>query len=279
MGVDLPHCINLESGAPFGPFNRSPQAMVHWNVKGWTFTGGLLYLSQYLPVDYEASLGAGKVTKSVDPYKYGLPELYLGIGFKQDKFAFKTGLSLLNTKPIRTDAGEKANGFMTAVTAFLYGQYTNGMLQIKAKTALAQSGEQLNLLSGYGVASYDAGTHTYAYTPMQDWVSFVSFQYGKKFQVMGMLGYMKQLGTTMNLMVGSGVLLNNAASTSIQQAFRATPTVVWNIGKFQLGIEYDWTIAEFGNAGAARNLRGLYDAGQTHWVHNHRVLCMTKFNF
>ena len=280
MGVDLPNCINLESGAPFGPFNRSPQAMLHWNLKGLSVTGGLLYLSQYLPMDYETG------GKSVDPFKYGLPEVYLGVGYKGGKFAVKTGVSLLNTKPIRTvttdpetKATAKAGGFMTAVSAFLYGQYTDGMLQIKAKTVLAQSGEHMNILSGYGVSAYDLNTRTFFYTPMQDWTSYVSFAYGKKFQVMGMLGYMKQLGTTKDRLAGTQIMINTAASTAIQQAVRLTPTLVWNIGKFQLGLEYDWTLAEFGNADAARNVRGLYDAGQTHWVHNHRVLCMTKFSF
>ena len=273
MGVDLPNCINLESGAPFGPFNRSPQAMLHWNVKDWTFTGGILYLSQYLPMDYETS------GKSVNPFKYGLPEVYAGLGFKHGPVVFKTGFSMLNTKPVRTYNGTKANGLMTAVTGFLYGQYTKGMFQLKAKTALAQSGEHLNILSGYGVSAYDATTNTFTYTPMQDWVSYLSFQYGKKFQVMGMVGYMKQLGTIDDLAAGYKVLLNNAASQNIQQAFRVTPTLAWNLGKFTVALEYDLTTAEFGDSDAVRGVRGLYEAGHTHWVTNHRVLCMTKFNF
>lgn len=273
MAVDLPNCINLESGAPFGPFNRSPQAMLHWQVKSATITGGILYLSQYLPMDYQTG------GKSVNPFRYGLPEVYLGVGFKYPHFAWKTGLSLLNTKPIREINGAKASGLMTALTVFLYGQYTNGLLQIKAKSALAQSGEHMNILSGYGVSAYDDVANKFTYTPMQDWVSFVSFSYGKKVQLMGMVGYMKQLGTTVDLLDGYDVLLNNAASQNIQQALRVTPTLVWNIGKFQLGLEYDWTIAEFGNPGAERGVRGLYGAGDTHFIHNHRVLCMTKFNF
>jgi len=284
MGVDLPNCINLESGAPFGPFNRSPQAMLHWNVKDWTFTGGILYLSQYLPMDAEA---AGK---SVSPFKYGFPEAYAGLGYKHGPVAFKTGFSLLNTKPVRTFNDAKANGLMTSVTGFLYGQYTKGLFQLKAKTALAQSGEHLNILSGYGISAYDASSNTFTYTPMQDWTSFVSFQYGKKFQVMGMVGYMKQLGTTRDLMDGVAVLnktakeggnlwINTAASATIQQAFRVTPTLAWNLGKFTVALEYDLTTAEFGDSDAARGVRGLYEAGHTHWVTNHRVLCMTKFNF
>jgi hypothetical protein len=93
-----------------------------------------------------------------------------------------------------------------------------------------------------------------------------------------MLGYMKQLGTTEDL-ADNQLWLNSAADVDIQQAFRATPTLAFNIGKFTVSLEYNYTLAEFGNAGAARGTRGLFAAGDTHWVHNHRFICMTKFNF
>ena len=148
------------------------------------------------------------------------------------------------------------------------------MFQLKAKTILAQAGEHLNLLSGYGVNSlYTDGN--ISYTPMQDWASFVSFQYGKKFQVMAMLGYMKQLGTTRDL-VDNELWMNTAADTKIQQAFRATPTVAWNLGKFTVSLEYNLTAAQFGRG--ERNSRGMY-TGTPEWILNHRFICMTKFNF
>ena len=115
---------------------------------------------------------------------------------------------------------------------------------------------------------------TITYTPMRDWASFVSFQYGKKFQVMGMLGYMKQLGTTQDL-TDNLLWMNSSADTKIQQAFRATPTVAWNLGKFTVSLEYNLTAGEFGEGN--RDSRGMYSA--SHWVMNHRFICMTKFNF
>ena len=284
IGADLPHGINLESGAPFGPFNRSPQVMVHWTHGYLTLTGGLLYLSQYLPMDAEAG------AKSVAPYKYGLPEEYFGITTNYGAFLSKLGFTNILTKPVRTDANYKATGLLDALTAFYFCQYTKDMFQVKAKVVYAQSGEHMNILSGYGISAYDAATHEYTYTPMQDLTAYVSAQYGKKLQVLGMIGYMKQLGTTEDLLGGAAVMgktaagggnlwINTAAATNIQQAFRVTPTVLWNMGKLQIGLEYDYTMAEFGNAGEVRGARGLYEAGKTHWIGNHRLLWMTKFNF
>ncbi|MBO4340810.1 MAG: hypothetical protein J5835_05230 [Bacteroidales bacterium] len=297
LAADLPHGINLESGAPFCPFNRSPQLMVNWTHKDMTLTTGLLYLSQYLPMDAQEN------AKSVAPYKYGLPEEYFGITWKKGNFTDKLGFTNVFTKPVRlTPDGYKASGLLDAMTAFYYFQYGKDLFQIKGKVTYAMSGEHLNLLSGYGISAYDSSKHEYTYTPMQTLATFVSAQYGKKVQVLGMIGYMKQLGTTEDLIdpalldpattatAGTAVLnrkvkdagtlwLNTAAADNIQQAVRLTPTILWNLGKLQFGLEYDYTLAQYGNAGVSRGIRGLYEGADCHWIGNHRVLMMSKFNF
>lgn len=277
MAADMPHMNNLETGAPFNPFNRSPQVMVDVKLgSNVTFTASLLYLNHYLPT--------GPAGKSKDYYKYGLPELYAGITYKSGKFMGKAGVDMVNMRPYRTitdwrvqDGSNKTievKNLLTTLSPFLFAQYTNGLFQLKAKTILAQAGEHLNLLSGYGVNSlYTDGN--ISYTPMQDWASFVSVQYGKKTQFMCMLGYMKQLGTTKEL-VDNQLWMNTAADTKIQQAFRATPTVAWNLGKFTVSLEYNLTAAEFGSG--TRNARGML-TGDKEWILNHRFICMTKFNF
>ena len=287
MAADMPHMNNLETGAPFNPFNRSPQLTADVALGGgFSLTASLLYLNHYLPT--------GPAGKSKDYYKYGLPEAYLGFTYKSAKFVGKVGVDAVNLRPYRTitdwrvqDGNAKTiqvKSLLSAVSPFVFLQFTQGKFQLRAKSILAQSGEHMNLLSGYGVHSFNQdGTITY--TPMQDWASFVSFSYGKKFQVMAMLGYMKQLGTTKDL-TDNQLWLNSAADTKIQQAFRATPTVAWNLGKFTVSLEYNLTAAEIGNskaagysADAARGARGLFAAGDTHWLLNHRFICMTKFNF
>ena len=274
MAADMPHMNNLETGAPFNPFNRSPQLTADVKLNdNLTLTASLLYLNHYLPT--------GPSGKSKDYYKYGLPEAYVGLTFKTSKFTGKVGLDMVNMRPYRTstfsesDPNREVKSLLHTFSPFVFLQYTNGMLQIRAKSILAQAGEHMNLLSGYGVHAYNTDG-TVDYTPMQDWASFVSFQYGKKFQVMGMLGYMKQLGTTKDLINTSALWINNSADVHIQQALRATPTVAWNLGKFTVSLEYNLTAAQFGSSD--RNARGMY-TGAKDWVLNHRFICMTKFNF
>ena len=292
MGADMPHITNLETGAPFNPFNRSPQIMAHWTVGKFTWTGGIIYPMQFLPT--------GPNGKSADYNKYGLiPEVYLGVSLKAGGFLGKVGADFFSIKPrwnapVITQASidgderilkydvENTKQLQTrlyAISPFVYLQLTKGKFQLKAKSVLAQAGEHMNLLSGYG-ATFDWNRLQLTYTPMQDLVSFVSFQYGRKWQIMCMAGYMQRLGTTKALFAYdnadvASLWLNTSADPSIQQAFRATPTLAYNLGKLTFSLEYNCTGAFFGEG--PYNRGGLYGSG--HWVLNHRIEQMVKFNF
>ena len=282
----------METGAPFNPFNRSPQIMAHWMVGKFTWTGGILYPMQYLPT--------GPNGKSAEYNKYGLiPEVYLGVSLKNRGFLGRVGVDIFSIKPrwnapvitkATVEDGERILKYdventkqlqtrLFAFSPFVYMQYTHGKFQLKAKSVLAQAGEHMNLLSGYG-ATYDWNRMQLTYTPMQDWTSFVSFQYGKKWQILCMGGYMQRLGTTKALFAYDNadvqsLWLNTSADTRIQQAFRATPTIAYNLGKLTFSLEYNCTGAFFGTGDYNRG--GIYQAG--HWVLNHRVEQMVKFNF
>jgi hypothetical protein len=292
LAADLPHVTNLETGAPFNPFNRSPQIMAHWTVGKFTWTGGILYPMQYLPT--------GPNGKSGEYNKYGLiPEVYLGVSLKSGGFLERVGVDFFSIKPrwnapLITEAnvvdGKRILVYDTswtkqlqerlfAFSPFVFLQYTHGSFQIKAKSILAQAGEHLNLLSGYG-ATFDWNREELTYTPMQDWASFISFQYGKKWQFLVMAGYMQRLGTTKGIFAFEDAYvnsfwLNSAADSRIQQAVRFTPTIAYNLGKLTFSLEYNGTAAFFGEG--MYNVGGLYESG--HWVLNHRIEQMVKFNF
>ena len=296
MAADMPHGNNVETGSPFNPYNWSPQVMFHWTVGKFTWTGGVLYPMQFLP--------AGPNGKSAEYNRYGMiPEIYLGASFKSGGFLGRAGVDFFSILPrwkgpvileasikdgerkLKYDTDQTAvlTSRLFAVSPFVYLQYTAGKFQVKAKSVLAQAGEHMNLLSGYG-PTFDWNSMRLTYTPMQDWVSFVSFQFGRKFQVLGMLGYMERLGTTKKLFgyndsreywTVNAFWLNTVADTRIQKAFRATPTIAWNLGNLTVSLEYNCTAGWFGEG--THNVGGLYETG--HWVLNHRIEQMVKFNF
>lgn len=271
MAADLPHMVNLESGAPFTPFNRSPQIMFNYNMaKKATVTAGVIYGMQYLPT--------GPDGKSADYMKYGiLPELYAGLTFKPAAgVVAKVGANLFSIKPRWKDANGSVSDRLTTVSPFVYIQYTgsNGF-QIKAKSILAEAGEQMNLLSGYGVSKENTDG-SWEYTPMRSTVSFISAQYGKKWQIMGMIGYMKLLGTSEDLIdFGSRYWFNTSGSSNMRQMVRFTPTIAYNMGKLTLALEYNLTGTQFGSG---MDSKGLVQ-NNLHWVFNSRILTMVKYNF
>lgn len=270
MAADMPNCINLETGAPFGPFNRSAQIMMDAQLGGGlTLTAGFLEQLQYR--------SAGPKGSSNLYQRYAiLPEIYAGLSLKTGGLLARAGVDILSIKPQYgfSEDGKKYTDWLTTVSPFVFAQYTDGSFQIKAKSILAQAGEHMQLNSGYVVTGLKDDGISKEYAPIRTSASFISAQYGKTWQLMGMLGYYKNLGTTKDVIDGQ-VYYSGNGFNNIDQIIRFTPTVVYNCGKLQLGLEYDITTVNYG-AGFDVRMKVTEDL---HWVTNHRLLALMKLSF
>jgi len=270
MASDMPFVVSLETGAPFGPFSRTPLLQGDYNIgKDVTLTAALIYGMQYLPT--------GPNGKSADYMKYGkLPEIYTGVTIKGGSFTGKVGVDIFSIKPRWKDAiGSKVSDRMTNISPFVFMQYSGkDGFQVRAKAIYASAGEHMNMLTGYGVSSINSDGSR-EYTPMRSFATWASAQYGKKWQVMGMLGYVKLFGTSRDLVSTDMYYFNGSGDKNVNQLIRVCPTLQYNAGKFQLALEYNMTAAQYGkNLG----LNGLAE-DNLHWVSNHRIITMVKFNF
>ena len=257
MAADLCDAIALNSGAPFGPFSRTPQ------------------------VKMDARLG-----KYFTLTAAGI-EAYVGVSVHDKGWLFRAGVDVLSIKPrhIGMDVygvTVKVKDRITTASPFVYLQYKQGEFSFKAKSIFASAGEHMNLNSGYGVSKINADG-SWEYTPVRNSSTWVSIVYGGKVgaqedkhpqKLQGILfgGYIHNFGTKDEL-VGA---LYTPRPSNMHQMWRLSPTLVWTIGKFQLGCEYEITSVQYGqgpvdNHGLALN--GL------HWITNHRVQLMTKYNF
>ena len=180
-------------------------------------------------------------------------------------------------------AGTKADDRINMFNPFVYLQYADGLFKINAKSIFANGGDHLRMMSGY--ALYDTSDELdYKYTPLRNSSSFVSASYGKKWQAMCMVGYIKALGTQHKLPVDADGY-SNAGSIyyasngfkNMNQMFRVTPTLAYNIGKLTFAIEYDYTKVEYGDLSKLDD-HGLANKNKR-WVENHRVLGMAKLTF
>jgi len=294
MAADLCDAIALNSGAPFGPFNRSPQVRMDARLgKYVTLTAAGLWQMQYL--------STGPDAQSAEYIAYSkTPEAYLGISIHDKGWLFRAGADVLSISPrhlgtvydaaLGKDVTVKVNDRITTVSPFAYLQYKKGEFSFKAKTIFAESGEHMNMTGGYGVKKVNADG-SYEYTPVRHSTSWISIVYGGKVgaqeekhpqKLQGILfaGYVQNFGTKEALLTkadGSYYGYYCPRSNAMNRMFRLSPTLLYTVGKFQLGCEYEVTSVQYGD-GTINPANGISQNG-LHWVTNHRVQLMTKFNF
>ena len=298
MAADLCDVISLASGAPFGPFNRSPQVKMDARLgKYVTITGSLLWQMQYCSVGPSTT---GASIQAADFIMYSkTPEAYLGLSVHTNGFLLRAGADVLSIKPRQigsvTVGGNtisvSVKDRITTASPFLYLQYKKGEFSIKAKTIFSEAGEHMNLNSGYGVKAKNADG-SWEYTPLRASSSWLSIVYGGKIgaqedkhpqKLQGILfaGYIENLGTKEALYDGNHDGhpddLYTPRANNMNRMWRLSPTLLYTIGKFQLGLEYEITSVQYGQAGTT-NLYGIAKTN-LHWVTNHRVQLMTKYNF
>ncbi len=298
MAADLCDVISLASGAPFGPFNRSPQVKMDARLgKYVTLTGSLLWQMQYCSVGPSTT---GAAVQAADFIMYSkTPEAYLGLSVHTNGFLLRAGADVLSIKPRQIGAVDVAGNSVsvrvkdriTTASPFLYLQYKKGEFSIKAKTIFSEAGEHMNLNSGYGVKAKNADG-SWKYTPLRASSSWLSIVYGGKIgaqedkhpqKLQGILfaGYIENLGTKEALYDGNHDGhpddLYMPRANNMNRMWRLSPTLLYTIGKFQLGLEYEITSVQYGQAGTT-NLYGIAKTN-LHWVTNHRVQLMTKYNF
>lgn len=277
MAADMPDIYSLETGAPFGPFSRTPLVQEDYSIgKNFTATAALIWQMQYTsagPV-WNKDKGKYEAGSSADFMKYGMaPELYLGVTYKNGGFLGRVGYDFLSIKPRKVnELNVKAKERMNASMGFVYLQYKKDLFTAKAKTTLGQGGEHFGIMSGY--VEYLDKDLKLQYDPMRSSSTWVSFSYGKK--VVGSLfaGYTQNLGTAKEHDI-LNTYYNKSGFSNINRMFRIEPEVTYNIGKFQVGLEYMLTATQFGKN---QNKHGLF-TDDLHWVANHRVQAIVKFTF
>ena len=280
MAADHPHLFSLEVGAPFGPFSRTPLVQMDANLgNNWVVSAAAIWQMQYQ--------STGPVGGSALYMKYGMtPEVYAAVAFKSDGFLLRAGADMVSIKPrvLGNLDGKvvKVSDRKTSVLGYVYTQYTYKKFAVKAKTTFGEGGEHMNLMSGYAkVGENEDGSWNYA--SMRNSSSWLSLSYGQKWQGVLFLGYVKNLGLAKAasgpLAKEDDVYFCGNGFSNINQMYRINPQVIYNIGKLNVGLEYQWTSVQYGKYDDGKlNAHALADK-DLHWIGNHRVNMMVKYNF
>jgi hypothetical protein len=247
--------------------------------KNWVLSASAIWQMQYQ--------SSGPIGASATYMKYGMtPEIYAGVTYKTGGFLMRVGADLLSIKPrvLGEQGGKtvKVSDRKTSLLGYVYAQYSHKNFAVKAKTTFGEGGEHMNLMSGYAKVKENTADGSWEYASLRNSSSWLSLSYGKKWQGVLFLGYVKNLGLAEAaagpLAKGDVYFCGNGFS-NINQVYRINPQLIYNIGKMNIGLEYQWTAVQYGEYdGGKLNAHALADQG-LHWIGNNRVNVMVKFNF
>ena len=279
MAADMPHVFSLEAGAPFGPFSRTPQVTMDANLgKNWVLSASAIWQMQYQ--------SSGPIGASATYMKYGMtPEIYAGVTYKSNGFLMRAGADVLSIKPRvlgKLDGKTvKVSDRKTSVLGYVYAQYSYKDFAVKAKTTFGEGGEHMNLMSGYAKVGENTDG-SWEYASLRNSSSWLSLSYGKKWQGVLFLGYVKNLGlaeaASGSIAKGDVYFCGNGFS-NLNQLYRINPQLIYNIGKMNIGLEYQWTAVQYGDYENGNLNANALAVNNLHWVGNNRINMMVKFNF
>ncbi len=280
FGEVMPYLNNISTGAPFQPFNRSPQLRYQYKTGGLKMTAAALCQFQY------ASNGPSGATNSY-MINSCIPELYAGVDYYLGGWQFGGGANLLHITP-RTSStmsdgqSYKVDEMMSALTGEVHLKYHNKLLKVGAKSVLGSALDSYLMVGGYGVTSTSDVNGEQEYTPFHHSTSWVSVTYGDVWRPTIFLGYTKNLGTSEALLsadkvYGYGVGSysdSDSNNTAIDEMASATLGFTYNKPSWSVGIEYSATTAWYGDlvleTGRVKN---------THDVTNHRIAAQMSYFF
>ena len=274
MSGDLmPEVFSLATGAPFNPFNRSPQVRYNYApIKGLSFTAAALYQYQY------GSVGLDGKTSNTYQRNALVPEIFVGMTAKGKHLSGGWGVNASTIAPRVIANNMRVDERLTSISAMVFGSLKVDDLSVRAKATYGQNTSHMQQPSGFGVVEVlDNGV--YNYEPMELGSAWVTMMYGKKLRYGFFAGWMKNYGSAGDKFT-SLVVRNNAG---MDQAYRFSPIVTYKVQNMQIGLEYEHTATAYGDYFVHQNdyprqvTNGTVT--NTHWVANNRVCMMLKYDF
>lgn len=260
FGEILPDVLNLSTGCPFQPFNRSPLIKYQYRQGAWKIHASAIYQLVYV--------SSGPAGRSEEYLKNGvLPEFYAGFDYRKNGFMAGAGVDMISIRP-RTQStvnGQlfRVNERITTVSYDLHGEYAYRKFKFAGKTLLDSNQGHNTMIGGYGISKIDPRTGKQDYTAFRNSTSWINFSYGKTYQACLFAGYTKNLGTSDKLvnaqqLYGMGMDMDQYAQLSF--------FLRYNLPHWNIGLEYALSTAWYGDISLTNG-----KVGNTHDISNHRI--------
>jgi len=275
FGEVSPQILNLNTGSPFQPFGRAPQIRYRYNEGAFQLQVAALWQSQFKSHGPSATDGTGNSRIQAPHKNANIPELAFGVDYKANGWIVGVGVDMLSIVPRTTSFDEnkkpwyKVDERLTTVSYEAHLKYQNEKLFFAAKSVLGSNFTHTSMLGGYGIKKEDAKTGEREYTPFRNSSNWINIVYGKKWKPGIFLGYIKNLGTSDD-MVSSTVY---GTGTNIDKLLTGTFELTYNVPHWKIGAEYNYTSAYYGTTQKNGKVT------DTHSVGNNRLVLSATYSF
>ena len=266
----FPDVVSFNTGAPFQPFNRSPQVR-------FTQTFGRVSLTATALSQRDFVSNGPEGTSSAYLRNAALPEFNLRLQAASRNDARKTetvagvGADFMKLSPrTATASGYETEESVTGLAALAFFKQKWAKWTWKAEAVWGQNLHHLTMLGGYAVQEVvDEVRQEWDYTPIDTFSGWTEVQTnGAPWQAGLFAGYSKNLGSRRPI---AGA--NYARGFNIDQLYRLSPRLVYNVGKMRFAGEVELTAASYGTPDAFGK---VLDAG---YVRNVRLLLAAYYFF
>ena len=282
FGDVSPQILNLNTGSPFQPFGRAPQIRYRYNSGALQLQAAAVWQSQFKSHGPSATDGTGNSRIQAPHKNANVPELALGIDYKANGWILGVGVDMLSIVPRVTSFDEnkkplyKVDERLTTVSYEAHLKYQKDKWFVAAKSVLGSNFTHTSMLGGYGIKSQDAKTGEREYTPFRNSSNWINIVYGKKWKPGIFLGYIKNLGTSDDMMnadkyaAGTNIY---GTGTDIDKLMTGTFELTYNVPHWKIGAEYNYTEAYYGTTQKDGKVK------DTHSVGNNRLVLSATYSF
>ena len=268
----FPSVLSINTGLPFNAFNRSPMLFVSHTIGQFKLIGAAIYQSDY------ANQGPdGKSAKYIK--NSGIPNLHFQVQYNPGDFLFGIAADYKSIQPrtvvdtsITSGIFYTADSKVNSLSYMGYFKYQQPKLVVKGKAVYGQNLSENIMLGGYGVSSIDSLSGKEDYTPFNHLYLWTNIVYGDQFKVGIFGGYTKNLGANENLLDKKR---NYGMALDINYLYRIAPSVTYRIKNFQIGLEFEYTVAAYGT----NDMADYGKVKNTHEVNNKRILFSVSHYF
>jgi hypothetical protein len=266
----FPDVVSFNTGAPFQPFNRSPQIRFTLKFGSWWSLSATALTQR----DFPSNGPEGAST--VYARNAALPEFNLNLQYRRlceagCESVFGAGLDYKRLRPrLATTAGFATDAGLGDWAGMVYWKLKKEAFTVKAEAVYGQNLHHLTMMGGYAVAAVaDELREEASYASTENLSLWGEIQTnGTSFQTGLFLGYTKNFGAGKDIL---GPFYSRGAD--IDAVYRIAPRAVYNTGKLRLAGELEYTAAAYGTIGADGRV------SDARWMGNFRVLGAVYYFF